>query len=724
MAEQLQTLDVAGLSETGLKRKRNEDYCEFKIPPPDSPQNVFGALFVVADGMGGMGGGDVASHTAVKTIMHEYYAPAAPDADPLAALKRAMEKANDDVREQAATVNLPRIGATAAGVVLLPGGEALLFNVGDARVYRVRQNYIEQLSHDQSVLQHQLDAGYISEEEARMARNVNVTAFVGQPPPIEPVYRRTQVQLGDIFVICSDGLWDLVEPHEISSTVQRLSAEAATRKLIELAYKRGAHDNVTAIVIRIGPRPRRRPVWLLGILIAALVVALAAVAGIVLTQNGGSAAASPTPPAQAGAALVVTGTDTAGPTETSITARATESAIRTEVTSQNAASGTAEGTGTANSSPVTNGAVISVFTSTPTKTPTATPTVPSATPTHTPTVTPTHTASPTPTATRTPIATNTPTATPTPVPSRTPTPTRTPTATPLPPTATPTPTHTPTATDTLAAPPTVTLNPTIITWTPSPSPTVTPTLTPGEQLLVFAADEGVILGAETPLYQIKTDAAGGSSVTADVMLDQTTRVRVLSQDEQPIPDQADDVLREVEVLDGNYATRTGWLSQAALEASMPVTPRALADNSSGVNIRLGDSLNYPVVGRLLVGEYARIIGISRRGTGWYRVELANGASGWVAPGVITVIGDVSGLPQVIPPSLPKPTATQTAPATAVPTSAPQDSGGPPPIAPPPAPTNPPPPPPSTKETGTGSAPGAIPPPTPDSGMSVSGYPTT
>jgi len=686
MAEQLQTLDAAGLSDTGLKRKRNEDYCEFKIPPPGSPHHIFGALFVVADGMGGMGGGDVASQAAVKAIMREYYAPAGPDAEPMAALKRSIEVANDAVREQAATVNLPRIGATAAGVVLLPDGDALLFNVGDARVYRVRQNYIEQLSHDQSVLQHQLDAGYISEEDARLARNVNVTAFIGQPPPIEPVYRRAQVQSGDIFVICSDGLWDLVEPHEVSNIVQRMPAKAATRKLIELAHKRGAHDNVTAIVICIGPRPHRRSLWPFGV---ALAVIVALVVGVVILtqndQNDNTSTAPPSPSQAVAAGLEITGTNS-NPTE-SANSPASDTPTATDTD--------AGVTGGA-----TSGAVISVFTSTPTKTPTATATVPSATPSSTPTVTPTDTASPTPTATRTPVPTDTLTVTPTLTPSHTNTPTRTPTATALPPTASRTPTSTPTATYTRAAPATVTLNPTIITWTPSPSPTVTPTLTPGEIILVFAADEGVILGDDTPLYQVGTDTTGDTGFTRDVTLDHDTQVLVLSRDEQPSPDQPGDVLREVEVLDGEYATHTGWLSQAALEAATPITPRAQAANENGVNVRRGDSLSHPVIGRLLAGEYARITGISRRGTGWYHIELSNGDEGWVAPRVVTVTGDVSDLPLIMPPAPPRPTATPAAD-TPIPTTAPQDSGGPPPIAPPPPATDPLP----TSEPDGGSDPG-------------------
>ena len=263
MAEEL-TLDVAGLTDVGLKRKRNEDHYAYKLPPLDSAQfKQYGAFFVVADGMGGMGGGDAASHTAVDEMLTRYYTPEIPDITPLAALKAALEAANVAVREKAKAMNMPRIGTTGAGLILQPDGEALLWNVGDSRAYRIRKNYIELLTRDQSVLQGQIEGGLISEEDARQARNVNVTAFIGQPTPIQPVYHRTQTHHDDVFVICSDGLWDLVEPHELLSIVQATPAKQATRTLIDLARERGGPDNITVIIVRIGPPPKTgRPAWL------------------------------------------------------------------------------------------------------------------------------------------------------------------------------------------------------------------------------------------------------------------------------------------------------------------------------------------------------------------------------------------------------------------------------------------------------------------------------
>ena len=91
MAEELVALDVSGQTDIGLKRQRNEDFCEYRIPTSGSPQYQYGALFIVADGMGGMGGGDVASQTAVKEVMQTYYAPETPDINALASLRAALE---------------------------------------------------------------------------------------------------------------------------------------------------------------------------------------------------------------------------------------------------------------------------------------------------------------------------------------------------------------------------------------------------------------------------------------------------------------------------------------------------------------------------------------------------------------------------------------------------------------------------------------------------------
>src|SRR5258708_30454183 len=144
----LSTLDPAALSDIGLKRQRNEDASGTFIPPPGVDQEPLGALFMVAEGMGGWGGGDVASHYALDETVRAYYHSSIGESDLARRLERALQSASNVVSAQAPKIGLPRIGATTAGIILTPPGDVLIFNVGDCRVYRVRDSHIERMSHD------------------------------------------------------------------------------------------------------------------------------------------------------------------------------------------------------------------------------------------------------------------------------------------------------------------------------------------------------------------------------------------------------------------------------------------------------------------------------------------------------------------------------------------------------------------------------------------------
>ncbi len=257
MADQLlKTLDAAELSTVGLVRERNEDTSKILIPPPDLEQVALGAMFMVVDGMGGLGGGDVASHYAVAEIARHYYTDEAEDTDPATRLQAALQSASDVVGEQAPRIGRPRIGATAAGIVISPSGDLVAFNVGDCRVYRVRQGKIERISHDQSVMERQIEAGISPERAAQVTRSSLVTAFLGQPVPLQPNLLQDKALRGDVYVICCDGVWSLVEADEFLAAVQGRSPRATAKRLIDLVLKRGAPDNATVIVVRVGKRNR------------------------------------------------------------------------------------------------------------------------------------------------------------------------------------------------------------------------------------------------------------------------------------------------------------------------------------------------------------------------------------------------------------------------------------------------------------------------------------
>lgn len=247
-------LDWAGGSDAGLKRGRNEDAFKTLVPPSDAAQHALGALFMVADGMGGLRGGELASASALEAVIRDYYGPldsAETSAEaPVERLRDAIETANVHVRQQAARAGLDRIGTTLAGLVILDDEVGILFNVGDSRVYRFRHNTTVQITDDQSLAAQQRQSATTQTVTGRAS--TSITAFLGQPFPLEPCIEQTEIRRGDVYLLCTDGLWSLFEPHEMARIIKRNSAEQTVRKLIAAARKRGAPDNVTAVVVSVG----------------------------------------------------------------------------------------------------------------------------------------------------------------------------------------------------------------------------------------------------------------------------------------------------------------------------------------------------------------------------------------------------------------------------------------------------------------------------------------
>lgn len=476
-------LDLAEITDVGLKRQRNEDASRMLVPPAGSHEAQFGALFMVADGMGGLGGGDVASRTAIDEIVHYYYDLRNREPDPASRLQSALESANVQVREQANAVGLPRIGSTAAGVVLTSDGEAVVFNVGDCRVYRVRNGQIERLSRDQSVMERQIEAGIMTEEAARAMRNSMVTAFLGQPLPIVPYFHRVKAQPGDTFIICSDGLWGLAEADELLRIMRKTPSRTAARKFVNLALSRGGNDNITAVVVRLGNPPARRLSWLLPLL---ALVAVAAVVGVllVLSRNrdaggsdalaGGDSTLTATSDSSAFTATAPAGDTPLAPALTGPTEGATAELIQLVPTAT--ATRAATLTPSATDTPVPTLTFTRTSSPSPTRPFTLTPSLTTTfTPTHTPSLTKTASRTTTRTSTATITASPTRSATFTLTPSKTlttfPTLTASPTASI---TRTPSATATRTATYTLA--PTQTLSPALVKTISTPTLVPSPTL--------------------------------------------------------------------------------------------------------------------------------------------------------------------------------------------------------------------------------------------------------
>lgn len=205
-------------------------------------------VWAVADGLGGYEAGDIASRIVVDAV--ESIGPSVSADDQLVRFQDRMMRSNDDIRRVAEDRGGAFMGATVAGLLIFDRQYACVWS-GDSRIYRVRNGKIEQLSHDHSEVQELIDRGVLTEEEGRdwPRRNV-ITRAVGvfEDPGLE--IAKGDIESGDIYVLCSDGLTGHVENDEIRETVENSRAQAACDTLIETTLARGAKDNVTIIVIR------------------------------------------------------------------------------------------------------------------------------------------------------------------------------------------------------------------------------------------------------------------------------------------------------------------------------------------------------------------------------------------------------------------------------------------------------------------------------------------
>ena len=232
-------------SDPGVQRPDNEDFVGAYAP--DEPEER-GPLFVVADGMGGHAAGEVASRIAVETIFREWTTGSG--GAPHQALRAAARAANTAVF--AASLDQERRGmGTTLTALALAGDEAVVAHVGDSRAYLVRDGQCSQLTSDHSRVGEMLRMRLITPEQAahHPARS-QLTRSLGHDPAVQVDLVRSDIAVGDVFILCCDGLWDLVSRADIAQKVEAEPDEAAAG-LLELALERGAPDNVSVIVVRV-----------------------------------------------------------------------------------------------------------------------------------------------------------------------------------------------------------------------------------------------------------------------------------------------------------------------------------------------------------------------------------------------------------------------------------------------------------------------------------------
>lgn len=239
--------EVALRTDIGRVRERNEDRGTYVIPEDAALFADKGALFVVADGMGGHAMGDVASDLAVRTVQSAYYRHSGGDA--AVALGDAVREAHAAIQRQAPP-NV-EMGTTCVAAVI-QGSTAYVANVGDSRAYLLCDGRLRQISRDHSLVAELVRAGMLSEEQARTHQQRNlIYRALGSPGEVEVDIFTEPVREGDTLVLCSDGLSALVEDDELRSIVERYEPEESVRTLIERANERGGPDNITAVVARV-----------------------------------------------------------------------------------------------------------------------------------------------------------------------------------------------------------------------------------------------------------------------------------------------------------------------------------------------------------------------------------------------------------------------------------------------------------------------------------------
>jgi protein phosphatase len=246
-------LTFVGQTDTGRVREHNEDTIA---------SDVDVGLLVLADGMGGYNAGEVASGIAVKTITNLVREGLAREdlasldratglTRPSIVLRDAITRANKIIYQTARSQAECEGMGTTVVAALFYDNRISIAHVGDSRLYRQRGSQIAQVTMDHSLLQELVDRGFYSPEEAQRAANKNyVTRALGVEPQVEVEVQEHPVDKGDIFILCSDGLSDMVEDEDIRLTISTFGANLDTvaKQLIQLANENGGRDNVSVVL--------------------------------------------------------------------------------------------------------------------------------------------------------------------------------------------------------------------------------------------------------------------------------------------------------------------------------------------------------------------------------------------------------------------------------------------------------------------------------------------
>lgn len=238
-------INVVSVSDVGLVRALNEDAVA---------SDLTHGLLLLADGMGGYKSGEVASELAVSETAKSFVALLAGDDKPSAVpgmLQKAVQRANESI------INAAQADEACAGMgtTLVSGifvdNTIVVGHVGDSRMYRLRGGELVQLTEDHSLLQEKINAGKLTQEEARHSTDGHlVTRALGMRHDELLTLNTFNTQVGDLYLLCSDGLTDLIDDGQISSTIIEASGDMplAAERLVKLANEYGGHDNISVLM--------------------------------------------------------------------------------------------------------------------------------------------------------------------------------------------------------------------------------------------------------------------------------------------------------------------------------------------------------------------------------------------------------------------------------------------------------------------------------------------
>lgn len=250
-----EALDIASATDPGMVRSHNED---------SIASDAAKGLVVLADGMGGYNAGEVASGMATTVIatelqrLLEQRPPYVNDPNGKAVaesiLREQIAKANTSIYQ--ASQSQPQYSGMGTTLVmaLFYDNKLSVAHIGDSRLYRQRGDEFKQVTKDHSLLQEQIDAGMITPEQAKKSANKNlVTKALGIDPAVDAEIHEYDASVGDIYLLCSDGLCDMVSDEDIAMALQTLGAnlQLCAHQLVQMANDNGGRDNVSVILVRV-----------------------------------------------------------------------------------------------------------------------------------------------------------------------------------------------------------------------------------------------------------------------------------------------------------------------------------------------------------------------------------------------------------------------------------------------------------------------------------------